>query len=276
VAWDNLPGAGAMLRVRDRVVERLALHRITTLGARGPLGNPAATADATTLDTPAGADDADDGFGGGRLFGVDARTPWAAFSVTSQPSRRGAFSWHYDAESGDEYRALFVARGGDDCGAPSVHYRAADGAVRHLAVKTGHGYLIRGSQVSKLERSLVFFVCVAACGPLFVPLIVVRFDSILKYLLCLFDLSNVCLRLRPFTRSTAEAAPTDRGATKRTYGTWWGFSSAAGQAARLSPCVRCCSLGAPAQTAPRPPSAACASRRSRRPASPWPQLGFPR
>lgn len=125
VAWDNSSRAEAMLRVCDRVIERLAQHL-------GLLSTITFTASA---DAP-------------RLYGVDARTPWAAFSVTSQPAREGAFRWHYDAESSDEYRALFVACGGDDCGEPAVHFRGADGAVHHLSVKTGHGYLIRGSQVS--------------------------------------------------------------------------------------------------------------------------------
>jgi len=125
VAWDNPSGAEAMLRVRDRVIARLAQHPgvLSTITSTAPADGP-------------------------RLYGVDARAPWAAFSVISQPARDGAFRWHYDAESGDEYRALFVARGGDDCGEPAVHYRGADGAVHHLIVKTGHGYLIRGSQVS--------------------------------------------------------------------------------------------------------------------------------
>ena len=109
---DNPQGALAMLRVRDRVVARINEHKV--------------------LDHD--------------VYGVEESVPWAAFSITSEPSRLGEFRWHYDAESSAEYRALFVARGGDDCDAPAVHYRNSNGDIQNLSVKTGHGYLIRGSQ----------------------------------------------------------------------------------------------------------------------------------
>ena len=115
VGRDNPGGAAAMLRVRDRVVGQLAQHSIG-------------------------------GVGRSELHPVQDSVPWAAFSVTSAPSAAGSFRWHYDAESSAEYRALFVARGGDDCGAASVHYRDAGGAVRDIAIKTGKGYMVRGSQ----------------------------------------------------------------------------------------------------------------------------------
>merc|ERR1711988_1837870 len=75
----NPAGAAAMRRVRDRVLSNLN---------NASVGLPF-------------------------LYPVDDRSQWAAFSVTSQPSRSGSFQWHYDAESKDEYRALYVARGGD-------------------------------------------------------------------------------------------------------------------------------------------------------------------
>lgn len=112
VSQDNPEGAAAMLRVRDRVLERMRQHQV--------------------LDH--------------EIYGVTDDSPWAAFSVTSRPNERGTFRWHYDAESFDEYRALFVATGGDDCGEPAVHWRDQDGVVHDLQVKTGHGYMIRGSQ----------------------------------------------------------------------------------------------------------------------------------
>merc|ERR1719231_793774 len=101
-----------MRRVRDRVVQRLNASAVLPHGVY-------VTAD---------------------------EVPWSAFSVTSYPSEHGRFEWHYDAESPLEYRALFVAAGGDDCGEPAVHWRKKDGKVQDLSVPTGHGYLIRGSQ----------------------------------------------------------------------------------------------------------------------------------
>ena len=110
VKKDNPEGGSAMLRVRDRVL--------------GQLNN-------ASVGLP-------------RLYPVDERTPWAAFSVTSQPSEKGSFQWHYDAESPNEYRALYVAMGGDDCGEAAVKYQTKDGTFE-LPVETGMGYLIRGS-----------------------------------------------------------------------------------------------------------------------------------
>jgi hypothetical protein len=112
VQRDNPTGAAGMFRVRDRVVERLRAADVM----------------------PA------------EVFGVDGRSAWAAFSVTSMPSVEGSFDWHYDAESPKEYRALFVVHGGDDCGDASVHYYDKNGTIQDNIVKTGHGYLIRGSQ----------------------------------------------------------------------------------------------------------------------------------
>lgn len=109
---DNPVGSAKMLSVRDRVVQRMREHNV--------------------LDHT--------------IYGVNKESPWAAFSVTSRPFAHGDFRWHYDAESEHEYRALFVVRGGDDCGRPAVHYRDENGTVRDVQVKTGHGYLIRGSQ----------------------------------------------------------------------------------------------------------------------------------
>lgn len=110
VQKDNPEGAAAMLRVRDRVLSSLN---------NASLGLPT-------------------------LYPVDERAPWAAFSVTSNPSVKGSFQWHYDAESPNEYRALYVAQGGDDCGVAAVKYQTREG-VFELPVRTGMGYLIRGS-----------------------------------------------------------------------------------------------------------------------------------
>lgn len=112
VQRDNPAGAAAMFRVRDRVVERLRASGVMP----------------------------------GEVYGVDDRSLWSAFSVTSIPSAEGSFEWHYDAESRAEYRALFIVHGGDDCGNASVHYMNTSGHVADLAVRTGSGYLIRGSQ----------------------------------------------------------------------------------------------------------------------------------
>ena len=112
VAQDNPEGAAAMLRVRDRVLGRMRQHQVLNH----------------------------------EIYGVTDGSPWAAFSVTSKPNDGGKFRWHYDAESFDEYRALFVATGGDDCGEPAVHWRDQEGVAHDLEVKSGHGYMIRGSQ----------------------------------------------------------------------------------------------------------------------------------
>lgn len=81
-----------------------------------------------------------------KLYPVDVDSAWSVFSISSTPSRNEGFAYHYDAESANEYRALFVVSGGDDCGEPSVHYLDANHTQQSISIPTGFGYMIRGSQ----------------------------------------------------------------------------------------------------------------------------------